>query len=319
MSTLSEIVNLVILAGVGSAIYISYKAGILDQIYHTLFPPGPIGGGGTTGGNQAADGVTQIYQSSANNITQRSPDGAGGQVSLHGMASGGSSWRKQWTFTGPTYTNVEVSGYFYIPGGNDTISCKVRGNGHSDSKPKAGCCYDFQLPFPNGTSNTNFSKECPHPQYDKIRLKTEFDIGSTLKRWIGQKAITINSGNSVICEQWLDVGGIVNNKPANQWKRWYRVVDSGNVPGMNGARKLPFLTPAGNSVIWRIDGTSKAQVSAYQAKFLSARAIIGTRASGASSAYTTPEFRQELLRPWSPVAAGQMLLVNQMRSRLRRY
>ena len=211
-----EIGDVAILAGVAGSIFIAWKAGILDQILGTVTGGGGGTGGGSGGGggggatgNQGNDGVTRIYQSAANPLIQSSVDGSGGQVSLHGLQSGGSSWRKQWTFTGPTYTDVEVTGYFNFPAGSDTLSTKLRGNGHSGSGDNAttrkGCCYIFELPFPSAEGDHNFGKECPHPQYSFGKIKGEFAVGNTLKRWIGQKAITYNSGNSVICEQWIDV------------------------------------------------------------------------------------------------------------------
>lgn len=202
------------------------------------------------------------------------PDGGGttnnsgfgsGEISQHGLQSGGSAWRKQWD-NNRRYLNAEFKGYFYVPTSNkrrDGISIKMRGAQHSDSCPKCGCCYIFHVEF-NGSNDENFQKECPHPDYAKNRVGTKFNPGSLLGKWTGIRCSTVNSGNGVRCRMWLDTSGTVG---ANQWRLWYDILDTGQY-GDSSSTRPPFTKSpwgGGNAkVSVRIDADSKGDAQNYQ-------------------------------------------------------
>lgn len=48
-----------------------------------------------------------------------------------------------------------------------------------------------------------------------------------LKKWVGFKTVTINENDGVRCEAYIDYGGIIDGQPANQWQKWYSILDIG--------------------------------------------------------------------------------------------
>jgi hypothetical protein len=182
------------------------------------------------------------------------------EVSLHGLQSGGSAWRKQWEIH-KRYLNCQFQGYFLIPSGSDYISIKLRGGPHTSSSPKEGCCYIISVPHRGGNKN-NFSKECPHPVYDKFTVPTQFSLGSIIGKWTGIRAQVFNVSNGVKIRVYLDTE---NN---GNWRLWYDITDTGQYG--SGDKKPPFTRSPWNGTnpqaIVRIDANSQSQAQGYQMK-----------------------------------------------------
>jgi hypothetical protein len=134
------------------------------------------------------------------------------------------------------------------------LSLKLRGSHHSNTSSDSAKCYIFHFEF-EGSNCKNFQKEHPHPKYAKHTVDASFKAKNWVGRWVGFKGITINEGNnSVRCEAYIDYGGVKDGKPANQWKKWYSVLDTGQFgeddkPGT----KPPYTEGHGTLVQFRMD------------------------------------------------------------------
>jgi hypothetical protein len=154
--------------------------------------------------------------------------------------------------------NVEQTGYFKIKASttDEQLSYKCMGGDHGGNgdspETRQGRCYAIGVNF---DGSPHFAKEYPyHPKtpkfYNHIQLadpnfKT---MGKILDRWVGIKAIHYVKNGSVFFECWVDNEGLVNDKPANKFKKFFTVVDDGNLKNNKGEKGgEPYLENQGKA------------------------------------------------------------------------
>ena len=194
--------------------------------------------------------------------------------------------------SGPEFVDQEVTGYFKFSenkytkkekhGKGTGLSIKLRGGLHpggkemkkEEVKKDSARCYEIHFEY-YGNNNQCLQKEYPHNNYDKKPKDFEkhFILPSLFGKWYGFKAVTINEDNGVRCEAYVDIDGFLENngdKPANNWKLWYKVVDDGNLFSKSDETKEPFFTHYGKRrTFLRLDRVDHDP----EHKFLSVRAI----------------------------------------------
>jgi hypothetical protein len=113
-----------------------------------------------------------------------------------------------------------------IYGGNHT------GNGDND-KTRQGRCYAFGL---EQNGSPSFKKEFPHhndtPDFsDQVKFSDPNvkKLKSLKDRWIGLKVIAWpdKPNGKVNFQCWVDDDGLVDGKPANNWKLLFTAEDNG--------------------------------------------------------------------------------------------
>lgn len=234
------------------------------------------------GPNTGYKNIRAIYPTVAGKIRDSV---SGGSIEYHSGIP-----RREWEINCNGLLNVEATGYFLVSGGQEEISIKVRGGNHTGSGDNAttrqGCCYIMDVPFPNPNGDTNFAKECPHPDYCKKKIPTQFNPGNIIGRWIGCKFIVWNVAGGVRCEGYLDTGnnrlvqtsGAYNFIPSNQWHKWFEVLDTGNI--CPGNQKPPFTHAPWNGslhkVIYRVDVTQVKSVGLH-VREIAAPGVTGSR------------------------------------------
>jgi hypothetical protein len=158
--------------------------------------------------------------------------------------------------TGTPIINQEATYYVKINGfkpESDTISNKSRGGHHSSSKAEEGTCYDFELST-DGSTDKTLQVERPHPKMHDADQKTNFVVGENIvKKWVGVKAILWNLPNDkgVHLEMQLDYPVPDITHPPNNWRKYWAVDDTGQIP--EGMITKPF----GSLFTCRIDGVWK--------------------------------------------------------------
>jgi hypothetical protein len=199
-----------------------------------------------------------------------------------------SIWRKIFQFNRDGFLNQEATIYLSLPklkseyyqhrpaigpcATGSGLSIKLRGGGHSNTGEDSARCYIFHFEYEGNNNCNNFQKEAPHPKYSKYTLPTLFDAQNWIgpNKWVGFKAITINEKNGVRCEAYIDYGGIINNRPANQWKKWYSILDMGQFGEPTKPQTIPpFRTTNGNVIQFRMDNADIGT----QSRFASVREI----------------------------------------------
>ncbi len=180
--------------------------------------------------------------------------------------------RREWAMDANGLLNMEVTSYAQVTG-NDSFAIKVRGGKHDDSNPDHGTSYTFDFPTGNKDKAT-FAKEKPHPEYCKLEIPTKISKGGLSGKMIGYKAAIWNTPNNTVkFMSWIDTDGIINGKPANNWKLYIEGEDSGQL--CSGQHKEPFLKSpvfGSNHIIYfRIDNSTVPEL-----KFVSAREISGS-------------------------------------------
>ena len=157
----------------------------------------------------------------------------------------------------------------------DGLSIKSIGNPHND-KPDSAGCYISHFPYLGGNKK-NCQKEKPHPDYAKITVPTEFD----LQRWaetagdtfcgFGQ-IVELISNSTVRITAMVDTGGITaEGKPANQWRKWYSIVDNKQIGNAEAPQCIPVFTqPNGPLTQFRMDNVAKTT----EIMFASVREVI---------------------------------------------
>lgn len=187
--------------------------------------------------------------------------------------------------------DVEATGYFKFVKNMDDVDVKLRGGHHSgDGEPDSARCYIFRV------NESGFGKEYPHDDGKGYswtkppKLPTEFnlDFGSLQGKWIGFKGITLNEGDKVRCEMWIDTDGVDSNGQFDQsrqnWRRWYNILDEdgkyGEDTDKHKTRKVWTTLQQHSTVQFRVDAENGKKMTYRSSngadatfKFLSAREI----------------------------------------------
>ena len=193
---------------------------------------------------------------------------------------------------GPEFIDQEVTGYFKFSenrytkkekhGRGTGLAIKLRGGLHpgnkemknEEVKKDSAKCYEIHFEY-YGENDQCLQKEYPHNNYDKRPRDFEkrFTLPKLLGKWYGFKAVTINEDNGVRCEAYVDIDGLQEankDKPSNNWKLWYSIVDNGNLFSKSDETKSPFFTHHGKRrTFFRLDRVDHDP----EHKFLSVRAI----------------------------------------------
>lgn len=167
--------------------------------------PGAPGGTGTPAGGVIQD-VQMIYAAT------------GQPMVFEERPSGGNTDRAQWANSHECLLNEEATVYITISAVADEgeeVSFKLRGSCHGCNSNDCGSCYILGLGY-NGSINCQYER--PHPNNEPYPEHEQAGVASIVGRSVGIKAIVYNTGASDTLELWVDDGGIVNGKPANQWK-----------------------------------------------------------------------------------------------------
>lgn len=234
-------------------------------------------------------GVRKIYpDAQQSRAVHQGEQGWVDQYTQHGYRRipGVRIWRKTLHFSKNGFLNQEATIYLNVPRLNSEyynhrpdigpcasgsgLSIKLRGGHHSNSGDGSARCYVFHFEYEGNNNCMNFQKEYPHPDYKKVSIPAEFAAESWIGegKWVGFKTVTINEGNGVLCESYIDYGGIINGKPANQWKKWYSVLDNGNVFTDDNHRP-PYTRSNGNAIQFRMDNADRDT----NARFASVREV----------------------------------------------
>lgn len=190
-------------------------AGDLSGIHKTgggTFSSGDGGGGGeATEGSGSVDkfGVQATYATGAIKYDYRNNFRSDGK-------------RFDFTGLGNRYASAELIAYFAMSNPpNDEVSGKMGGGRHS-GKGKRVNTYDMGIHTKSGKSR--WRMEEIHPRYSS---GMGGGTGSGLKSsFIGYKFIHIIRPRDNLMELWQDTGNNDGSKPANQWKRVSRWVDT---------------------------------------------------------------------------------------------
>jgi hypothetical protein len=137
---------------------------------------------------------------------------------------------------GADFMSMLVSGYYKISlsDNSEELSYKVFGGTHSDGVAKQGQCYSFGCQQDGAPS---LKKEYPeHPTTPDFSKKAKIEPGmpSKLKslknRWIGLAGViwADQADKKVHIKVYVDDDGMVDGKPANNWKLWWTFTDDGS-------------------------------------------------------------------------------------------
>ena len=148
------------------------------------------------------------------------------------------SGRAQWVAaTGECYVNQEVTGYLFInevDNMGEEVSMKLRGGPHTDRDNNLGCCYIIGIEY-GGKVNSQI--ECPHPNNSGMSSKviTPNILGNNItKKWFGIKGIVYLEGDHDKIECWIDPDGLIDGKPANNWKKFWETTSTKFTGKCNG-------------------------------------------------------------------------------------
>lgn len=279
-----EILMMLLIVG---AIYYLYRTGRLSGLQLPSLPlpqqsaseptpqaPLPSRGPPTTGGTKTTPlpaKVTggQIYPTVGKECTNVT----GGELEDHD----GPRIEPQITCAA-NFQDAEVTGYFLVPDGSDTISLKMRGPKHSGIPDAQMCNNIHYFPF-GGNSTKPFGKQFQHTAEYCDFGSSLFPLPNFVGKWIGVKAIEWNQGNGVHMESWIDF------PEGSGWKKWAQFDDAGS---SSGCQKAPVYLKSPCSVGpvsigFRIDGSAGTKF-----KNLSAREISpGKTAAYAHTSYNT--------------------------------
>jgi hypothetical protein len=131
---------------------------------------------------------------------------------------------------------LEMTGYYKasLSDSSEELSNKFLGGNHtgsgSSNTTKQGRCYSVGVEQQGAVS---MKKEYPqHPDTPdfsdepKIASGMPSKLKSLKDRWIGLKVLTWNDGKNVYMQCYVDDDGMISDKPANNWKKWYEITDS---------------------------------------------------------------------------------------------
>ncbi|HYF99114.1 MAG TPA: hypothetical protein VD815_03395 [Candidatus Saccharimonadales bacterium] len=230
-------------------------------------------------------GVQKIYHDAVpSKVVCQGENGWTERYSEHGFnrIPGVTIWRKTFQFDISGFLDQEVSIYLNVPKLNSEyyehrpvigpcasgsgLSIKLRGGGHSDSGNGSARCYIFHFEYEGNNNCKNFQKEAPHPKYTKHTIPTNFNAQKWIgpNKWIGYKTVTINENDGVRCETYIDYGGIIDGQPANQWKNWYSILDTGQFGDPRKPKTIPpFRTANGKLIQFRLDNADKGTKSRF--------------------------------------------------------
>ena len=146
-----------------------------------------------------------------------------------GKFSSSNAGRFQWKFDLPKcYLAQEATCYLKIAAVDDEseeVSIKLRGGNHTDDG-SLGCCYIIGIGY-DGSVNSQY--ECPHPNNHPMSstVVTPSPLGnSVVGKSFGIKAIVYPQGSADKIECWIDKGGLVAGKPANQWVKFWETTST---------------------------------------------------------------------------------------------
>lgn len=230
-------------------------------------------------------GVQKIYQDAVHpRVAYQGDQGWTERYSAHGFSKipGVTIWRKTFQFDISGFLNQEVTIYLNVSKLNSEyykhrpligpctsgsgLSIKLRGGRHSDRGKDSARCYVFHFEYEGNNNCKNFQKEAPHPVYAKHTIPTNFDAQNWvgLNRWVGFKTVTINENDGVICEAYIDYGGIIDGLPANCWQKWYSVFDTGQFGDSRKPETLsPFRIANGKVTQFRLDNADRDTKSRF--------------------------------------------------------
>lgn len=230
-------------------------------------------------------GVQKIYQDAVHpRVVYQGVQGWTERYSEHSFSRilGVTIWRKTFQFDISGFLDQEVTIYLNVPKLNSEyyehrpvigpcasgsgLSIKLRGGGHSDSGKSSARCYIFHFEYEGNNNCKNFQKEAPHPIYAKYTIPTNFNaqnwVGSN--KWVGFKTVTINENDGVRCEAYIDYGNITDDRPTNQWQRWYSILDTGQFGDPRKPETIsPFRTANGKVTQFRLDNADRGTKSRF--------------------------------------------------------
>ena len=136
---------------------------------------------------------------------------------------------------GADFTAMQVCGYYKVSlsDNEEELSYKVFGGTHSDGVAKQGQCYSFGA---EQVGTPSLKKEYPkHPDTPDFSDEANIESGMPKKlkslkgRWIGLGGIiwADQATKKVHIKCYVDDKGMVDGKPANDWKLWWTFTDDG--------------------------------------------------------------------------------------------
>jgi hypothetical protein len=142
------------------------------------------------------------------------------------------------------WRNVEITGYFRINSTrnrSEEITMYSRGGRHSGGSDRQRCRGTAYKPGIQYDGKPNFLKEYWHSNGAWHNDADEFKEmqggpGNIIEKWIGQKVcvydIKENGGDHVKIEVYYDLVGKDDfDKPPNNWKNYFTLIDNGNNMG----------------------------------------------------------------------------------------
>jgi Bacterial Ig domain len=143
------------------------------------------------------------------------------------------------------FINQEFSGYIKLKSmiKPEPIEIVVRGGMHSSGYRLQGTSYHVEL-MTDGSTKKKLEVERPHHTlYDASSyVKPLFVLPNLVGKTFGFKVISyVTSDNNVKLECYLDLDGLKSDgTPANNWKKYFELTDSGQLP--QGKITMPYGT-----------------------------------------------------------------------------
>lgn len=191
--------------------------------------------------------------------------GSGWTSRLH-IRSGSAVQRFTWqTQTGYLSTprdfrNQEFTAFIRVHGLLDAtraqISLKIRGGGHSASRPEYASCAMLTFAPQSGGRTARFGKELTHPLFDFVTLEPNFPAALEADRWFGLKLTSWNdplAAGRVVNRLYLDMDPFParTGKPGNNWRLFSEYVDA---EGVDTGRYSKTVDWGGCQTTLRMDG-----------------------------------------------------------------
>lgn len=166
------------------------------------------------------------------------------------------------------FKNYIMMGYFKLGKGQEIIEMKTDGPNHGSCKKLPECCW-IEADYNIQTGQVYFSAEFPHPENHpanpaNIATAPKAKAGDVIG--FGVAAFSTPDGFRRV-QIFLDMTGLVNGKPSNQWKLYLDRVDRGSITNATLAkREIPINYNKGLEAEIRMHKATSGDTAAYFAR-----------------------------------------------------
>jgi hypothetical protein len=160
------------------------------------------------------------------------------------------------------YINQEFSGYMKLKTmiKPEPIELVIRGGVHSSGYTLQGTSYHVEL-MSDGSTDDKLHVERPHHDLSSADryVKPLFDLPNLVGKTFGFKVVSyVTQENNVKIECYVDLDGLKSDgTPANNWRKYFEITDSGQIP------KGKITMPYGTLSMVRIDNIKEVPTFYY--------------------------------------------------------